>query len=393
MDETKTPLGSQRDDAGGGGLTRRKFLGGAGALVAGSLTGPLLTPATTAARASQRPAAGKRPQRVAVVGVDHYHATSTPNYLRLLQGQKVEIVGVHAPEQATAEKWAGQYGSTPYTDYRAMIEKTRPEFVIALGRHAAMPAEFRFLVDTGIPFLMEKPWGIDDKTVNELAALAESKKAWAAVPMPFRYSMFAETAVAMRDKGELGAISHGILRFNQPGIQRYRDLGSPWMLSKADAGGGALINLGIHGFDICRYLTAEEPKVVSAVTSRVVHNQEIEDYAHVTLRTPKGVIFHVEASYTFPGTGGDQERKISAQKALLRATLGGGEGVEIIGPGRNETVRAPQGYLSGWPRVVDECLNRIGRGEPPPMTARDCARSVSLICDAYRMAGEKVVRS
>ena len=108
---------------------------------------------------------------------------------------------------------------------------------IALGRHVAMPAEFRFLVDTGIPFLMEKPWGIDDKTVNELADLAESKHAWAAVPMPFRYSMFAETAVEMRQRGQLGTISHMLFRFNQPGVQRYLDLGSPWMLSKADAGG------------------------------------------------------------------------------------------------------------------------------------------------------------
>ena len=56
-----------------------------------------------------------------------------------------------------------------------MIEKTKPEFVVALGRHIAMPAEFRFLVDTGIPFLMEKPWGVDDKTVNELADLADAK--------------------------------------------------------------------------------------------------------------------------------------------------------------------------------------------------------------------------
>jgi predicted dehydrogenase len=270
-----------------------------------------------------------------------------------------------------------------------MIEKTKPEFVVALGHHAAMPAEFRFLVETRIPFLMEKPWGIDAKTVNELADLAEARKAWAAVPMPFRYSWFAETAVAMRDRGELGTISHGLMRFNQPGIQRYRDLGSPWMLSKAETGGGALINLGIHGFDLCRHLTREEPTVVSAVTSHAIHKLEIEDYAHVTLRTPSGVIFLNEASYTFPGNGSDQERKISAEKAFLRATTTGGEGVQIDGPGRNETVKAPDGYLSGWPRVVNECLDRIGRGDPPPATARDCARAVSLVFDAYRMAGEK----
>jgi len=376
-------------------LTRRGFLRNAARLTAGGLAAAAISDRLAPEGLAQGPrkASGRRPQRVAVIGADHYHATSTPNYLRILQNEQVDILGVHAPDAAVAAKWAGEYGSTPYTDYRVMIEKTKPEFVVALGRHVAMPAEFRFLVETGIPFLMEKPWGIDDKTVNELADLAEAKQAWAAVPMPFRYSLFAETAVDMRQRGELGTISHMLFRFNQPGVQRYVDLGSPWMLSKADAGGGALINLGIHGFDLFRYITAEEPQVVSAVTSHSIYKREVEDYAHVTLRSSSGVVFLNEASYTFPGTGGDQERKLSAQKVFLRATTVGGEGVQIVGPGRDETRRAPEGYLSGWPRVVNECLNRIGRGEPPPATARDCARAVSLICEAYRMAGETVARS
>ena len=376
-------------------LTRRGFLRNAARLTASGLAAAAISDRLAPEGLAQGPrkASGRRPQRVAVIGADHYHATSTPNYLRILQNEHVDILGVHAPDAAVAAKWAGEYGSTPYTDYRVMIEKTKPEFVVALGRHVAMPAEFRFLVETGIPFLMEKPWGIDDKTVNELADLAEAKQAWAAVPMPFRYSLFAETAVDMRQRGELGTISHMLFRFNQPGVQRYVDLGSPWMLSKADAGGGALINLGIHGFDLFRYITAEEPQVVSAVTSHSIYKREVEDYAHVTLRSSSGVVFLNEASYTFPGTGGDQERKLSAQKVFLRATTVGGEGVQIVGPGRDETRRAPEGYLSGWPRVVNECLNRIGRGEPPPATARDCARAVSLICEAYRMAGETVARS
>jgi len=371
-------------------MTRRGFLRHTGRLAASGLTAAAIADRLAKDTTAQnvRKPAGRRPQRVAVIGVDHYHATSTPNYLRILQNEKVDILGVHAPDDAIATKWAGEYNSTPYTDYRVMIEKTKPEFIVALGKHVAMPAEFRFLVDTGIPFLMEKPWGIDDKTVNELADLAESKHAWAAVPMPFRYSLFAETAVEMRQKNELGAISHMLFRFNQPGVQRYVDLGSPWMLSKADAGGGALVNLGIHGIDLFRYITSEEPQVVSAVTSHAVHKREVEDYAHVTLKTPSGIVFLNEASYTYPGTGGDQERKLSAQKMFLRATTSGGEGVQIVGPGRDETRRAPEGYLSGWPRVVHECLERIGRGEPPPASARDCARAVSLIFDAYRMTGE-----
>jgi hypothetical protein len=41
--------------------------------------------------------------------------------------------------------------------------------------------------------------------------------------------------------------------------------------------------------------------------------------------------------------------------------------------------------------VVKDCLDRIGRGEPPPATVHDCARAVSLTFDAYRMAGEAPV--
>ena len=368
-------------------MNRRGFLERAGTLAAGGAAAVIresLAPRGVAAQAR-----AKRPQRVAVIGVGHYHAFSPPNYLRILQTQKLDIVGVHDPDASIAAKYAGQVGSTAYTDYRAMIDRTTPDFIVALGRHAAMPAEFRFLVETGIPFLMEKPWGIDDRTVNELAALAESKRAWAAVPMPFRYSLWAETAKTMREKGELGAISHVLMRFNQPGVQRYIDSGSSWMLSKAEAGGGALINLGIHAFDICRYITGEELAVISAVTSHAIHKREVEDYAHVTLRAPSGAVLLVEASYTYPTNGSDQERKVAAEKAVLRATTSGGEGVEIVSPGRTETIMAPAGYLASWPGVVNDCLDRIGRGAGPPATARDCARAVSLIFDAYRIAGEK----
>jgi predicted dehydrogenase len=367
-------------------MNRRRFLEHAGTVAAGGVAAAFR--GSLAPRLVSAQSAGRRPRRVGVVGVGHYHAFSPPNYLRILQTEKVDIVGVHDPDAAIASKYASQVGSTAFTDYRALVEKTKPDFIVALGRHAAMPAEFRYLVETGIPFLMEKPWGIDDKTVNELAALAESKKAWAAVPMPFRYSMWAQTAKTMGDKGELGAISHILMRFNQPGVQRYIDSGSSWMLSKAEAGGGALINLGIHGFDICRFITGEELKVVGAVTSYSIHKREVEDYAHVTLRAPSGAVLLVEASYTFPTTGSDQERKVAAEKALLRATSTG-EGVEIVAAGRNETVMAPPGFLASWPGVVNDCLNRIANGAPPPATARDCARAVSLIFDAYRMAGEK----
>ena len=112
MSRAKTPASGftlrAESDPDGKGVTRRQLLGAAGGLLAvAKLTGSAaFTPGDTVVHAQARPAAGRRPQRVVVVGVDHYHATSTPNYLRLLQGQKVDIVGIHAPDDAVASKWA-----------------------------------------------------------------------------------------------------------------------------------------------------------------------------------------------------------------------------------------------------------------------------------------------
>ena len=72
-------------------LTRRRFLRRASRLATGGLAAVAAMNGSFArdARAeSQRPRIGRRTERVAVVGADHYHATSTPNYLRILQGER-----------------------------------------------------------------------------------------------------------------------------------------------------------------------------------------------------------------------------------------------------------------------------------------------------------------
>jgi predicted dehydrogenase len=328
-----------------------------------------------------------RPQRVAVISVSHWHSTYDASYLRLLQGLGVEIAGVSDANKAIAEDRAAKFGSTAYTDHRAMVEATKPDFVVALGKHTEMPATFRYLVDSGIPFMMEKPWGVDDETVRGLAKLAESRGTWVCVPFMTRYSYWAEQARAMVQSGELGAVSHIFFRMIRPTMERYNVWDSPWMLSKAEAGGGALINLGSHGFDICRFITGEEPKVVAASLSNAVHKSEVEDYAFVTMRTPSGIIFHNEVGYTmptWPKNSTDGERKVAAAKGIMREAAGG---IHILGPDRDETIEAPKDYVGGYRRVLSECLDRLERGQPPPITADDCAKAVTLIHDAYRLAG------
>jgi len=329
------------------------------------------------------------PRRVAVVEVNHWHSTYDAAYLTVLQNLDLdlELVGVSDSDTAIAEDRARRYETTAFTDYREMIDATKPDFVIALGRHAEMPEIARFLIEADIPFLMEKPMGTSADVVRGLADLTEERGAWVSVPFPNRQSPWAEKAREMIAADEFGPISHIVFRIIRPTMQRYVEWDSPWMLDRSQAGGGALTNLGGHGMDMSRFLLGEDVQVASAVISNIVHASEVEDYALATLRSSSGTLVHVEVGYTmptWPANESDSEMKVAGSNAMLSAVP---DGLQILAPGRNEHIATSVTVVSSYPNFVRDCLERVGRGDPPAITPRDCANAVQLIEDSYRAAG------
>jgi predicted dehydrogenase len=323
--------------------------------------------------------------RAVVIGVGHYHATYPPHYIELLRRRGVEVAAVHDPEEGAAQEVATRLRCAAYGDARAMVSEVRPDFILGLGRHVDMPATVELAIEAGIPTIMEKPWGVDAGTVAALAQRAEDAGAWIATPFSMRYSLWAQRCREMMQAGSLGGISNIRFRMVRPGVERYVEQGCPWMLSKAEAGGGVLLNLGIHGMDLCRWITDEEPVVVSAHVSNAVFGLDVEDYAHVTLQTSSGVLFHVEVGYIYPRDGGaDDEHVLFSERAMLRETP---EGVEVVTRDGADTELAPRDMLTSWEGVVVDCLERIEHGQPPPNTPSDLARAVSLVFEAYRVAG------
>lgn len=326
------------------------------------------------------------PQRFAVIDVSHWHSVHDAAYCTILRDLGREIVGVSDRDPAIAADRANRFGARAFTDFRAMIDTVRPDFVIALGRHIDMPETFRFLIETGLPFIMEKPWGVDAETVAGLAKLARERGRWVSVPFINRTSHWARTARRMIEDGAFGPISHIVHRTIRPTLRRYVEWDSPWMQDPVVAGGGALMNLGGHGFDMAWFLTREEPEVVSAVLSHAAHGAPVEDYALVTLRTPSGILFHNEVGYTmptWPDNQTDGEQKVAGTRLMLRATP---EGLQLIGPGRRELIPTPAAEPRAYPAWVHETLEAFGRGDPPPITPDACARVARLTHAAYRSA-------
>jgi predicted dehydrogenase len=322
--------------------------------------------------------------RVTAIEVSHWHALNDAAYLRhLIAMSDVELVAVQDSDVALVKKCAAEVGNpTTYTDYRKMLSATRPDFVVALGRHSQMAAIANDLLDAGYPFLMEKPMGISAAQLEPVAAKAAQRKAYVAVPLAQRYGAFAKRARELLAEKRFGPLSHIYVRINRPAPPRYPAWDCAWMLDPAESGGGALRNLGSHGLDMFLHLTGEEAQVTGVQLSQRAHNCPVEDYASVMLRSASGILGTVEVGNVFPRDGTDGEWKIAGRDAILTmkdnvVKLATAKGDEIL-PGSDTT--GP--YFT----TVRDALDHWKGGKAPPIGVQDCLRAVRLIDQAYALA-------
>ena len=322
--------------------------------------------------------------RVAAIGVSHWHSLYDSAYLRHLATMPgFELVALHDEREAIAAKRASVLGHPPvFTDYREMLARARPDFVIALGPHNRMAETAHHLLDHGYPFLMEKPMGINADEVRSVAEKAAARKGFVAVPLIQRYQPFAARAKQLLAEGRFGPLSHFYFRLNRPTSARYTAWDAGWMLDPAVTGGGCLRNLGSHGLDLFLFLTGEDAQVTGAQLSAKALGQPVEDYASVLVRSASGVLGTIEVGNTFPRNGTDGEWKLAGRDAILIQTH---ETIRLETSSGSETSPGETAEPLALSALRD-ALEHWQRGAPPPISVHDCARVVRLIDQAYALA-------
>jgi len=324
--------------------------------------------------------------RVAAIEVSHWHALNDAAYLRhLIAMPDVELVAIQDSDAAIVARRAAEVGNpATFTDHRKMLAQTRPDFVVALGRHRQMAAIAHDLIDNGYPFLMEKPMGINAAEVEAVAAKAARRNAFVAVPLAQRYAPFATRARALIRAQRLGPLSHIYVRINRPGTARYLAWDSAWMLDPAEAGGGCLRNLGSHGLDMFLYLTDEDARVTGAQLSRRAGELAVEDYASVMLRSESGILGTVEVGNGFPRDGTDGEWKLAGRDGILTMK----DGVLKLATAQGDQTFPGTDVTGPYFVTLRDALDHWQRGAPPPISVHDCLRAVRLIDEAYARAAE-----
>jgi predicted dehydrogenase len=320
--------------------------------------------------------------RIVLIGVSHWHL---PFYLDpCLERPGTAVVGVSDEDISCSEQIATRIGCPAFADYREMCTALRPDFAFALGRHCDMPALGRFLINAHIPFAMEKPCGTSLADLRALAALARAENAFAAVPFVFRHCALVD---ALRESAHGETIQYMTFKFIGGLVERYRQARCDWMLDRVTAGGGPLINLGVHFLDLCRVLLPDVRfEVAAAMMSNAQAGLSIEDHAVVLLRGG-GASCTIETGYLYPAPHSVFDMHYSIRTARHYFAARDATTLEISDDDRTRHTRemtlinAPL-----YPIFVADTLRRLERGEKPIADLDDMAEAMRLVQDAYALS-------
>ena len=282
-----------------------------------------------------------------------------------------------------SRRLSARLGCAGDTDFRALCRRTRPDFVVALGRHCDMVEEAVFLLEEGIPFALEKPCGLNARDAMKLAALEERTGSFAAVPLVFRNGDFTARLRKMSAQG----IQYMSYRFIAGFPARYQQANCHWMLDPLLAGGGSTINLGIHFFDLAVLLMGAELRVRQAVMSNAAWGHPVEDYGLVVLERGADLCV-IETGYLYPAPTSTFDMHYAVRTKEQYLVAHDPETVELLrNSGERQMITSHTTNVAHYRTFMRDVLDRVRSGRPPLAKLSDMVPIMRLVDDAYAKAG------
>jgi predicted dehydrogenase len=241
------------------------------------------------------PAAARKPLRLGFLGVGWI---GRHRLQALLRSGQVEAVGIVDPSAECREAaLAAAPGAAPAASLDELLRLGLDGLVIATpsAQHAAQAIR---ALEAGVAVFCQKPLG---RTAVEAAAVVEAARRadrLLAVDLSYRFTRAMAAVKALVESGELGPVFAADLVFhNAYGPDK------AWFYDPAAAGGGCVMDLGVHLVDLALWclgfphVTAVASELFCGGAPLAAPGARAEDFATATLRLETGGSVRIACSW------------------------------------------------------------------------------------------------
>lgn len=305
-------------------------------------------------------------------------------------GDRVTLVADIAPDRA--EALAVAHGARVAADWDELVRSPDVDVVIVATVNTALAEITSAALAAGKHVLCEKPFGTSVAEAAGLLDAARSAGTTVKVGFTLRHHGAIRRAHDLVEAGEIGTAVGLRAAYGHGGRPGYAD---EWRADPALAGGGELLDQGVHLLDLARWFLGDFAEVAGAVGTWSWPVEPLEDNGFALLRTEDGHVASLHTSWTqwrnlfrlellgtdglatVEGLGGSygSERIVHARRRLE-----GGAPEE-----REWTVSEPE---AAWAAEWAEFAAAIREGRQPLGSARDGYEAARLVDAVYASARE-----
>ncbi|MFI8687568.1 Gfo/Idh/MocA family protein [Rossellomorea sp. NPDC077527] len=259
----------------------------------------------------------KGPVRIGLVGLGSIAESTHVVHLKSsIHAVLTAVVDVDADRARAISK---TYGVEHYFQkVEDMLQKVELDAVMICTPNRTHIPIARKCAEKGIHVFMEKPIGTDLEEVKSYLQFAKERNVMTMVGMTHRFRRDAQILKAYADKGAFGNLYYAKAKL-------FRRRGTPkgWFTDKALAGGGAMMDIGVHVLDLAWWLMGmPEVQSITGKTMTGLGNYEtkyttswkssnrqlnkknvfdVEDFGAAWIRFKNGVVLSLEIAWAVNG--------------------------------------------------------------------------------------------
>ena len=297
-------------------------------------------------------------------------------HARAAHAAGLSVVGVSARNLEKTRAFAdGQGISLATDDWRALVERPDVDLVVIATPNAMHEPQALHALAHGKNVLVEKPMALTVAAGSAMIAAARAARRILAVGHMWRYRA---EVIALRDRIAAGDIGR-IVRTHGFGVHAHWGP-SGWFTDPALAGGGALIDMGVHAIDTVRFLLGDPlpRRVAASIGIGAFGDYAVDDDGLVIVDWASGVRSLVEFGWNQPRLGG------------LEAET---EVIGVLGSARiwPHYPPVPDGYehcsIEMYQAQIADVAACCRTGATPVASAEVGLTALDIVCRAYAAAG------